>query len=288
MAGSRDSGPSSQDKEVKTEDCRCEVCKSTFEGEVTVYKKFSPPREIRPRSCPKCQAALEEREEREQRQELEGKRQEVRARWRLACGMTAEVLTKTFKSFEQEYQREAYEVALGWAKTFDLDSPRGYSSLIFCSDIPGVGKGHLMAAIVNYVLDNWQGNPDRQRCPIRFESGPSLVRRIRATYNIRREDELHEREDEVYQSLAGVPLLLLDDVGKESPSNFTRETYWYIIDERVKSGLPVIISSRLEFEGERSLVTLMGEDTVSRLYGMTRGEFVNMRGQDYRRLRAIP
>lgn len=274
--------------ETRTEDCTCDGCGSTFQGEVTVYKRFNPPREIRPRECPKCKEERRKREAEEQERQLEEQRKSVRESWRRACGMPAELLVRTFESFELKYQKAAYQVAMDWAKGFNLDSPRGYPSLMFYSPIPGVGKGHLMAAIVNYVLDNWKGNPDRGRCPIRFESGPSLVRRIRATYNIRREDEIHEREDEVYNSLAGVALLLLDDVGKESPTNFTRETYWYIIDERVKTGLPVIISSRLEFEGERSLETLMGEDTVSRLYGMTRGEFIRMKGQDYRRLKSIP
>jgi len=274
--------------EEKTEDCQCEVCSSTFQGEVTLYKRFTPPREIRPRECPKCRAERQEREEKEREQLLEEQREGVREYWRRACGMPAELLAKTFENFEQRYQKAALRVALDWAKDFNLNSPRGYPSLIFYSAVPGVGKGHLMAAIVNQVITNWKGNPELGRLPIRFESGPSLVRRIRATYNLRREDEVHEREDEVYQSLAGVPLLLLDDVGKESPSNFTRETYWYIIDERVKTGLPVIISSRLEFEGERSLETLMGEDTVSRLYGMTRGEFIEMEGKDYRRLKGIP
>lgn len=293
VTGSQGSEPLNQDQnnqmiEKKTEDCQCEECGSLFQGEVTIYKRFTPPREIRPRECPKCRAERQEREEKEREQLLEEQRKGVREYWRRACGMPAELLAKTFENFEQRYQKAARKVALDWVKDFNLDSPRGYPSLIFYSAIPGVGKGHLMAAIVNYTLDNWQGNPERGRLPIRFESGPSLVRRIRATYNIRREDDVHEREDEVYQSLAGVPLLLLDDVGKESPSNFTRETYWYIIDERVKSGLPVIISSRLEFEGERSLETLMGEDTVSRLYGMTRGDFIEMEGKDYRRIKGIP
>ena len=281
-------GQNNQMIETRTEDCQCETCSSTFQGEVNTYNRFKPPREIRPRECPKCMAERQQRVDKENELLLEAQRKSVREHWRRACGMPVELLTKTFENFEQKYQKAACKVALDWAQDYDLDSPRGYPSLIFYSDIPGVGKGHLMAAIVNYILDNWQGNPERGRLPIRFESGPSLVRRIRATYNLRREDELHEREDEVYQSLAGVPLLLLDDVGKESPSNFTRETYWYIIDERVKSGLPVVISSRLEFEGERSLVTLMGVDTVSRLYGMTRGEFIRMKGLDYRRLKAIP
>ena len=293
VVSSPGSMPSNQDQknqtiETKTEDCQCEDCGSTFQGEVTTYIRFAPPREIRPRLCPKCREERKQREEKEHQQELEKRREELREHWRRICGMPAELLAKTFDNFESKYQKAAISRAMDWAKGFNLDSPKGNPSLIFYSAIPGVGKGHLMAAIVNYILDNWQGNPERGRLPIRFESGPSLVRRIRATYNLRREDEMHEREDEVYQSLSGVPLLLLDDVGKESPSNFTRETYWYIIDERVKTGLPLVISSRLEFEGERSLETLMGVDTVSRLYGMTRGEFIRMKGQDYRRLKAIP
>lgn len=283
------SAPSNQDQmtETKIEDCQCGECGSTFQGEVTTYKRFTPPKEIRPRECPKCKAERQEREEKEQQEELESQRQELRDRWRLECGMPAWLLTKTFESFEQQYQKAAYKAALDWAKGFDLDSPAGYPSLIFYSAIPGVGKGHLMSAIVDYILTNWKGNPERVTCPIRFESGPSLVRRIRATYNIRKEDHHHEREDEVYHSLAGKPLLLLDDVGKEKPSDFTRETYWFIINERVMARLPVIISSRLKFEGEHSLETLMHEDTVSRLYGMTQGQFIKMAGVDYRKLKGI-
>lgn len=278
----------SQTMEKKIEDCQCENCEATFQGEVTILKRFTPPREVRPRLCPKCKAEQEAREEQETRFRLTELRRVLRERWRRECGMPTELLTRTFDSFEREYQKKAFKVAMNWAKNFDLDSPKGYPSLILYSDTPGVGKGHLMAAIVNQILDNWEGDMERNRCPIRFESGPGLVRRIRATYNIRARDEYHEREDEVYQSLAGVPLLLLDDVGKEKPTDFTRETYWYIIDERVKSGLPVIVSSRLEFEGERSLTTLMGVDAVSRLYGMTRGQFVEMVGEDYRRLKNVP
>jgi len=292
VVGSEASGLSSPDQtsqvvETRTEDCRCKNCDTTFQGEVTISKRFHPPREVRASECPKCKTEREALEGREHQEYLEELRNEVRGRWRRECGMPPELLTRTFDNFERQYQKAAYRAALDWAKGFDLDSPRGYPSLMFYSAIPGVGKGHLMSAIVNYVLDNWKGNPERTRCPIRLESGPSLVRRIRATYNIRKEDVFHEREDEVYRSLAGVPLLLLDDVGKEKPSDSTRETYWFIINERVTTGLPVIISSRLEFEGEHSLETLMHEDTVSRLYGMTRGQFIKMRGPDYRKLKGI-
>ena len=273
--------------ETTVEGCLCRTCGATFQGEVTVFKRLIPPREVRARECPQCTAKRVVIEEREHLEDLEGQRKQLRGKWRRESGMPPELLTRTFANFEPQYQKAAWKAAVAWARDFDFDAPRGYPSLMFYSAIPGVGKGHLMAAIVNYVLDNWKGDPERVRCPVRFESGPSLVRRIRATYNLRKEDFTHEREDEVYHALAGVPLLLLDDVGKEKPSDFTRETYWFIINERVTTGLPVIISSRLEFEGEHSLETLMHEDTVSRLYGMTRGQFVKMKGQDYRKLKGV-
>lgn len=275
-------------KEKRIEDCTCGQCGQPFQGEVTYYPRWPKSKPSRPTECPSCAAKRKAREAEELEVERESQRIVLREQWRRAIGMPVELLAKTFHNFEKQYQRTAFKIAHDWAKDFDLNSPGGYPSLFFYSDTPGVGKGHLMSGIVNYVLDNWKGNPERTRCPIRFESGPSLVRRIRATYNIRKEDDTHEREDEVYRALAGVPLLLLDDVGKETPSRFTRETYWYIIAERVNSGLPVLISSRRPLEGDNSLEELMGVDTVDRLYGMTRGQMVKMKGPSYRRREAVP
>ncbi len=192
--------------------------------------------------------------------------------------MTGELQQKTFDNYEGG--RDTVKKAREWATTFDVEKPHGSPSLIFYSDNPGLGKTHLMSAIANLIIDNWHGDPEKGIIrPIRFESGPGLVRRIRSTYNLP-PDSTHEREEDVYSQLMGVKLLLIDDVGKETPSRFTRETYWYIIDERIKSNLPVIISSRLQLT---ALEDLMGEDTVDRLYGMVRGEMIILKGNSYRR-----
>jgi DNA replication protein DnaC len=220
--------------------------------------------------------------------ELAAARRDTVANWRRTCGIPEYLAGKTFDNFERKRQKAAYDDALDWAKGFSLDSPKGYCSLIFYSSEPGLGKTHLMVAIANYLFDHWEGTPGRRRSPIAFVKGPQLVRRIRYTYNLRPDDFSHEREEDVYREVTGVPLLLLDDVGKEAPSKFTRETYWYIIDERVTSGLPVIITSRLPLDGENSLEQLMGEDTVDRLYGMTRGNFSEMLGKSYRIEKGIP
>ncbi|MBA7653794.1 hypothetical protein ES703_61655 [subsurface metagenome] len=117
-----------------------------------------------------------------------------------------------------------------------------------------------------------------------------MVQRIRATFNLPEEAHFHEREEDVYRELRGVKLLILDDVGKEQPRSyrFTQELYWYIIDERVKAGLPVVINSRLPLLGQESLEDLMGKDTVDRLYGMCRGKVVALKGESYRKLKKIP
>ena len=83
---------------------------------------------------------------------------------------------------------------------------------------------------------------------------------------------------EIYEKLKGVRLLILDDVGKEKPSDFTRELYWYLINERVASALPVLMTCRLPLEGNNSLQELMGIDTVDRLYGMTHGHIEILEG----------
>jgi len=285
--------------EKKSGECQCQGCGKTFTGEITVYPDWQqkvkpgvlvprPTREVRPQNCPECQATRAAEEDARHQEELVAARQATVAGWRRTCGIPEYLAGKTFDNFEIARQRDASRDAREWAEGFDLENPRGYPSLIFYSADPGLGKTHLMVSIANYLFDNWGGTPGRGRSPIIFVKGPQLVRRIRYTYNLPPQDYAHEREEDVYREVTGVPLLLLDDVGKESPSKFTRETYWYIIDERVTSGLPVIITSRLQFEGQNSLEQLMGEDTVDRLYGMARGEITEMTGQSYRSERGIP
>lgn len=299
---SREAGRGRLQVEKAAGDCVCHSCGKTFTGEITTYTyppdwqyKVKPgilaplpPKQFHQQNCPECQERLNAEAEKLRQEKLAADRQTTLASWRRTCGIPEQLAVKTFDNFEVDRQPDAYRDAREWAENFDLESPKGYPSLIFYSDEPGLGKTHLMVSIANYIFDHWQGAPGRSRSPILFVKGPQLVRRIRYTYNLPPEDYTHEREEDVYREITGVPLLLLDDVGKENPSKFTRETYWYIIDERVTSGLPVIITSRLPLEGDEALEQLMGKDTVDRLYGMTRGSVTEMTGQSYRGDKGIP
>jgi len=276
-------------QQTKEEECECKTCGQKFPGEVTVYNNFRPPREIRSKECPQCKQAREEEGKRLEEQELEILRVALRETWKKVCGIPLGLHCARFEDFEPDYQRKPLKLCREFADDFDVENPRGMSSLLLYSKVPGVGKTTLLACIANHIIDNWRGDPNTTTCPIRFESGPGLVRRIRATYNLGPERGYHEREEDVYRELRGVKLLMLDDVGKEQPQSyrFTQEVYWYIINERVNAGLPVVISSRLEMTGPGSLEELMTVDAVDRLLGMCRGQRVILGGTSYRRLHKI-
>lgn len=262
-----------------TEEFKCKECEKLFKRPVIHIAGIDFSRQY----CDECVAEYERKEKEEEEMAQRQAIVECRQRWWGNCGLPSGYKLKTFDNFEG--QRSILRTVRKWAGDFKLGESRGIPSLIFYSDKPGMGKTHVMAAVVNRIIELWDGGPEIEyKQPIRFESGPSLVRRIRATYNLP-PGSTHEREEDVYKNMMGVRLLLLDDVGKERPSDFTRETYWYIIDERLKNNLPVIISSRLYMD---SLEDLMGEDTVDRLFGMARGKILEFTGTSYRRRNLQP
>ena len=275
----------SQDK--PTRECFCETCENKFQGEARAINLGNHPREYWPQQCPSCHDLQAAEDERQRQTYLVQGRQEDRVRWRQQSGIPEGLISRTFDNFEANWQDKALKVCRKYAEGFKLEAAMGYRSLILYSPSPGVGKTHLVVAIANYVTDHWEGEPGTFSDPIRFESGPGLVRRVRATYGAKVGSIRQESEMEIYEKLKGVRLLILDDVGKEKPSDFTRELYWYLINERVASALPVLITCRLPLEGNNSLQELMGTDTVDRLYGMARGHIEILEGGSYRKFKKV-
>lgn len=276
-------------KETRTEECECRTCGGKFQGEVTTFFLFQPPREVRARECLACRQKREEEEKMLEEQEREVQRIALRERWRKECGIPWGLHCTRFEDFEPEFQRRALRLCRQYAENFDLDNPRGMPSLYLYSQEPGVGKTTLMACIATHLIDNWRGDPSSTGLPIRFENGPGLVRRVRATYNIPEvQKPYHETEEQVCAQLCTVKLLMLDDLGKEKPSDFTRELYWYLIDQRISRGLPMVVSSRLPLEVGGPLEELVKYDTVNRLVGMCRGKIVTLTGASYRTRKLVP
>jgi DNA replication protein DnaC len=145
---------------------------------------------------------------------------------------------KTFANFlpeghatdkhQRESLRQAFEVAYAFAQ-----QPRGW---LFISGSYGVGKTHLAAAIANWLLDQSQ--------VVTFVTVPDLLDHLRSTYRPNAEVPY----DALFEQVRNVPLLVLDDLGAESPTQWAQEKLYQLINQRYTNQLPTVITSNVELE----------------------------------------
>ena len=210
-----------------------------------------------------------------------------RRQWRNSCGIPVLFANKGFGTFEQERQPFAYKECLNYAEKFPLGNTVGFLSLLLLSSgLWGVGKTHLVCSIAHHILNRWNG--EEISCPILFTTEPDLFRRIQATYNTPREEKVwRENENDVYNHLIRVPLLILDDIGKEERADprFVQRILFTIIDGRYRAQLPVVLTTNSSPEelcahlgGERG-----NEASYDRLVEMSGGRFIQLKGESYRR-----
>lgn len=119
---------------------------------------------------------------------------------------------------------------LALCKKFASDFPNGTRSLLFVGDT-GLGKTHLSLAIVSAVLNKGYG----------VVYGPAG----KLFSAVEKEHFSYSGETEKRDSLLGCDLLVIDDLGTEFLSAFTVSLVNDIIDSRLLSGKPTVISTNL-------------------------------------------
>lgn len=165
------------------------------------------------------------------------------------------LLEKTFDNFDVALQPNAYE-----AIQFFLTDMHG--SLVLHSEGYGTGKTHLLAGIVNYLRINGVES--------RFTTAPKLFRKIQQCMDYK------EPYTHLVVMACCTPLLVLDDVDKAKPSEWKQELFFEIVDERVKRGLPIALSTNRVSD----LAFYVGGAACSRL-SISQID-VDMNGDDYR------
>jgi DNA replication protein DnaC len=100
----------------------------------------------------------------------------------------------------------------------------------------GCGKTHLAAAIANHCLDQGQ--------PVLFLNTPDLLDRLRAGFAPGADDTYAERFEEIRTA----PILVLDDLGTESPTPWAVEKLYQLLNYRYNAQLPTVITSNREFK----------------------------------------
>jgi DNA replication protein DnaC len=100
----------------------------------------------------------------------------------------------------------------------------------------GCGKTHLAAAIANHTLERGQ--------PVLFVVVPDLLDHLRATYS----PNSPVRYDERFEEVRSAPLLIFDDLGTQSSTQWAQEKLFQILNFRYNARLPTIITSNHSLE----------------------------------------
>jgi DNA replication protein DnaC len=124
--------------------------------------------------------------------------------------------------------RAAYERCRGFAEKPD--------NWLLLTGTYGCGKTHLAAAIANQALA--QGHPAL------FLNVPDLLDFLRETFAPRAETTYNQRFDEIREA----PLLVLDDLGTESPTAWAVEKLYQLLNYRYNAKLPTVVTTNKRVE----------------------------------------
>ena len=125
----------------------------------------------------------------------------------------------------------------------------------------GVGKTHLACSIANKLIENG--------IPVIYGTLINLLAELRNSYDT----ENNISEMEIIKLYENVDLLIIDDLGKEKPSEWGLEKLFTIINSRYENNLPVIITTNYNQNSLLKRLSLNGEietarSIISRLYEM--------------------
>ena len=131
---------------------------------------------------------------------------------------------------------------------------------LFITGAYGVGKTYLASCIANEIIKNGKS--------VIFGTLIQLLDFIRDSYS---DSEVSDKD---YLNLySSVDLLVIDDLGKEKPSEWGLEKLFTIINSRYENNLPVIITTNYNQNSLVERLSLNGEietakSIISRLYEM--------------------
>lgn len=201
-------------------------------------------------SCPACER---EREQAEAARDAARRREtsEYTRNLRLdAAGIPPRYRNVTFEGFQAPTvpQQQALAAAREYATNFEANRAVGRSAVF--SGLTGCGKTHLACACALHLFEAGYS--------VCYTTVTGLTRRLKATWGEHRV----ELEHEVLAQLHGCDLLILDEVGVQSNSDWERNHLFDLINERYNHLRPTIVISNL---GLPEISKVLGERILDRL-----------------------
>lgn len=159
---------------------------------------------------------------------------------------------------------DIYKYCVDYAANFSEES----SPSLFLYGATGLGKTHLSLAIAEKALQSGHG--------VVYGSAQNLLNTLQNEY-FGRSDEPRGTTEQLFQSC---DLLILDDLGAEFSNSFTVSAVYNIVNSRLLTGKPVIISTNLSL---RELEEKYSQRITSRIIG----SYVSLRfmGRDVRQIK---
>lgn len=166
--------------------------------------------------------------------------------------------SRNFNTFKRDLQPKAFDMSYMVAQ----EIASGEHANLFLTGGIGTGKTHLAASIAHYVAE--------QGIAVKFGNVTDIFQAVRKSFSTN-EDALTE--------IKTVPVLILDDLGKEMNTEWVKETVYSVINYRYEHLLSTIITTNMTM---KELANKFGDATISRLKEMCASSYVNMNGEDYR------
>ena len=129
---------------------------------------------------------------------------------------------------QREHMKDIFEYCKDYAENFTPESQG-----LFMYGKTGLGKTHLSLAIANVVIDKGYD--------VYYGSIQSIMDKLEAE----RFGRL-PREDSIKEDILNCDLLIIDDLGTEFATQYTNAEIYNIINSRMLSSLPTIISTNLD------------------------------------------
>ncbi len=173
---------------------------------------------------------------------------------------------KSFDNFLPEghttdaVQRASLRLAFETARKY-ADLPKGW---LLITGGYGCGKTHLAAAVANARLAAGQ--------PVMFVNAPDLLDHLRSTFGPGSDVSY----DDLFERVRNIQLLVIDDLGAESPTPWAQEKLYQIFNHRYNLALPTVVTSNVELER-------FDPRLRSRLVDMDLARRINMDAPDFRR-----
>ncbi|MFH0793652.1 MAG: ATP-binding protein [bacterium] len=176
--------------------------------------------------------------------------------------------SKQLETFEarDKVRREVKRTALSYVQAFNLKNRLQRLGIMLEGPV-GCGKTHIAVGILKGVIAKGYTGL--------YYNIAELFKDIRATFD----EESELIEDDILERVAGVELLVLDDLGAEHATPFVLDRLYLMINRRYEDCLPLIVTTNCDWE---TLTRRLSERITSRLTEMC-NKFVPFPEEDYRR-----